>query len=225
MSQLRQGPVLPVCYRDHRITTVDSGKGGNTMSTATAKRETRINGLAVNAMQKLSEAIASKRSAAAVEFKTRTIWLDGGHTRSIIKAYRMSGAEQGDRSMPFVVETDLPLSLAGRDRAVSPMEQLLVALNSCLTTTIVARAATRKIHLDALEVLSRVSTDLSGLLGIDGGYSAGTAGIHVEIFMESDCDANALDCLVSEAIASSPVHWLIHSVVPVRCQWNGFVPR
>ena len=73
----------------------------------------------------------------------------------------------GGESLIFELHADEPPILAGGDEAANPVEQLLNALASCVTTSIVAHAAVRGIEIEALESELEGDIDLRGFFGID----------------------------------------------------------
>jgi uncharacterized OsmC-like protein len=64
------------------------------------------------------------------------------------------------------MDADEPAILAGNDDGANPVEHLLHALASCLTTSMVAHAAVRGIEIEELESELEGDIDLRGFLGL-----------------------------------------------------------
>jgi uncharacterized OsmC-like protein len=78
------------------------------------------------------------------------------------------GAKQQMRhAQTFELHADEPPILAGQDQGANPVEHLLHALASCVTTGIVAHAAVKGIHIEELESELEGDLDLNGFLGLD----------------------------------------------------------
>ena len=76
--------------------------------------------------------------------------------------------------------------LAGYDQAPNPVEHLLHALASCLTTSMVAHAAVRGIAIEELESELEGDIDLNGFLGLDPSVSKGFTDIRVKFRVKAD---------------------------------------
>jgi hypothetical protein len=75
-----------------------------------------------------------------------------------------------------VLEADQPPALLGKDTAASPIEHLLHALASCLTTSMVYHAAARGIHIEEVESSLEGDIDLHGFLELDKNVRNGYLG-------------------------------------------------
>jgi uncharacterized OsmC-like protein len=181
----------------------------------------RINGICVTSVFETVDAIRATPALAAAQFRVRNTWLDGGHTRSIVKDFNAAGSEQTSRRTPLVSETDLPGVFKGGDRAPSPLEQLLIALSACVTTTMVTQAAVRSIHVDSLEVSASGNIDLRGFLGIDDRIRRGYSDIQLDVRLAADASESDLDEVVSLGINYSPVFSTVSCGTPIAVERNG----
>ena len=86
----------------------------------------------------------------------------------------------------FTMDADEPAILAGGDQGANPVEHLLHALASCLTTSIVAHAAVRGIEIDELESEQDGDIDLNGFLGLDTETPKGFTEIRVKFRVKAD---------------------------------------
>jgi uncharacterized OsmC-like protein len=142
-----------------------------------------VNGVDVDTLMGTVNAIAADPTLGACRFRATNAWLDGSHNRSTVKGFY--GARQEiAHTQTFTMEADEPAILAGADRGANPVEHLLHALASCLTTTMVAHAAVRGIRIDALESELEGDIDLRGFLGLAAdvpkGYTAIRATFRVQ---------------------------------------------
>jgi uncharacterized OsmC-like protein len=165
----------------------------------------RINGISVRSVFDTIDAIRSSPSLGKTQFRARNVWLDGGHTRTIVKDYYAAGSEQASRRTPLVSESDLPGVLRGGDQAPSPLEKLLVALSACVTTTLVTQAALRYAHVDMLEVRASGDIDVRGFLGVDEDVQRGFQHIRLDVRLDAEVPAPELDHIVLQGIRFSPV--------------------
>ena len=111
----------------------------------------------------------------ACRFRARNTWIDGSHNRSTVKGFYGARQEIAHKQT-FTMDADEPAILAGDDEGANPVEHLLHALASCLTTSMVAHAAVRGIEIDALQSELEGDIDLRGFLGlatdVPKGYTA-----------------------------------------------------
>lgn len=177
--------------------------------------EARINGVDLAALHAEIGAIRSQRSLGLFRFRADNRWLHGGHTRTTVKDFYGAGVQQTSRRRPIVVESELSAPFRGSDRAMFPLEQMLAALASCLTTTLVWRASVRGLHLDAVETRVEGDIDIAGLLGNDATVASGYRRIKVLVKLESDAPDAVLDDLLKVAKRFSPVFNSIRSCTTV----------
>ena len=191
------------------------------MNDPAAAPASRVNGICVTAVFEVVDAIKAAPARAASQFRVRNVWLDGGHTRSVVKDFCAAGAAQTSRRMPLVSDTDLPGMLKGADQAPSPLEQLLIALSSCVTTTLVTQAAIRSIHVDSLQVRVLGDIDLRGFLGIDEQVPRGFGEIQLDVQLAADAAASDLDEIVSLGVRYSPVFSTVNCGTPIVVLRDG----
>jgi uncharacterized OsmC-like protein len=84
------------------------------------------------------------------------------------------------------MEADEPPILAGEDQAANPVEHLLHALASCLTTSMIAHAAVRGIAIEELESELEGDIDLNGFLGLDPNVPKGYTEIRASFRVKAD---------------------------------------
>jgi len=140
--------------------------------------KTRVNGLDLEALGQVVEAIQADASKAVVSFNVTTRW--DGQTRSetTVDGYTIGG-ERVERRHTIVA--DEPFELLGSDGAPNPQELLMAALNACMTVGYVAGAALQGITLDTLEIRNNGTLDLRGFLGLDDHVAPGYEAIDYQV--------------------------------------------
>jgi uncharacterized OsmC-like protein len=171
------------------------------MATATAEQTNRINGVDLDVLMETVGAIQKDPELGIARFRASNTWLDGNHNRSEVTGFYGARQEIG-HAETFTMEADEPPILAGQDTAPNPVEHLLHALASCLTTSMVAHAAVRGIAIEELESELEGDIDLNGFLGLDAKVPKG----YTEIRAKFRVKANPADVDKIKALAEfSPV--------------------
>jgi uncharacterized OsmC-like protein len=111
--------------------------------------------------------------------------MDGNHNRSTVTGFYAAKQEIA-HTQAFTMDADEPAILAGSDQAANPVEHLLHALASCLTTSIVAHAAVRGIQIEELESELEGDIDLNGFLGLDAKTPKGFKEIRARFRVKAD---------------------------------------
>ena len=136
---------------------------------------TIINGIEMNTLKATIAAIQGEPGLGACQFRATNKWLSGNHNRSTVTGFFGAKQEIAHKQV-FKMDADEPAILAGNDEGANPVEHLLHALASCLTTSLVAHAAVRGINIDELESEFEGDIDLRGFLGLANdvpkGYTA-----------------------------------------------------
>jgi uncharacterized OsmC-like protein len=136
----------------------------------------QINGVDLPTLMATVSAIQGDPELGASKFRARNTWLGGNHNRSTVTGF--FGAKQEiAHQQTFTMDADEPAILAGHDQGANPVEHLLHALASCLTTSMVAHAAVRGIEIEELESELEGDIDLRGFLGLAPDVPKGYTGI------------------------------------------------
>jgi len=181
-----------------------------TQATAT-QQEKIINGVNVTKMFGTIGAVKENPEIAKFKFKAANEWIKGGHNRTTIKEFYGACAEDTTRTEPFVLEADEPPILLGEDLGPNPVEYVLKALASCMTTTMVYHAASRGIQLEEVESTLEGDLDLQGFLGIRDDVRKGYQNIRVSFKVKGDADPEFL----AQLAKNSPVFDIVTNPVPV----------
>jgi uncharacterized OsmC-like protein len=156
-------------FKPHSLRRNDTIDGGITMdkamNTDQTANSTRINGIEIDTLAGTVNAIKEDPQLGACHFRASNTWLSGNHNRSTVTGF--FGAKQEiAHTQTFTMDADEPAILAGDDQGANPVEHLLHALASCLTTSMVAHAAVRGIEIEELESELEGDIDLRGFLGL-----------------------------------------------------------
>lgn len=149
--------------------------------------EKTLNGVRVNAVQDLVGKIEQDPDLAKSKFRLRNKWINCGHNRSTITGF-YGGKQEVDHLKTFELDADEPPILAGEDLAANPVEHLLHALASCMTTSLVYHAALRDIRIDELESELEGDIDLRGFLGLANEVRKGYQNIRVTFKVKTDAE-------------------------------------
>jgi len=150
-----------------------------TMQKETVVSSSVINGVDLETLMGTVTAIKEDPELGVSRFRASNTWLSGNHNRSTVKGF--FGAKQEiPHKQTFFMDADEPAILAGHDQGANPVEHLLHALASCLTTSMVAHAAVRGIRIEALESELEGDIDLRGFLGLAPDVPKGYTDIRVK---------------------------------------------
>ncbi len=157
-----------------------------------ATADATVNGIHMETLMGTVDAIAQEPELGQCRFRARNAWLGGNRNRTTITGFY--GARQEiAHQQTFELHADEPPILAGNDAGANPVEHLLNALAACVTTSMVAHAAVRGIHIEALESELEGDIDLRGFLGLDASVPKGFTAIRVKFRVRSDADN--MECL------------------------------
>jgi uncharacterized OsmC-like protein len=150
-----------------------------TMQKQTVTSSSMINGVDLETLMGTVTAIKEDPELGVSRFRASNTWLSGNHNRSTVKGF--FGAKQEiPHKQTFIMDADEPAILAGHDEGANPVEHLLHALASCLTTSMVAHAAVQGIRIEELESELEGDIDLRGFLGLAPDVPKGYTDIRVK---------------------------------------------
>jgi len=149
--------------------------------------ENRVNGVNLEILNGTVQAIADDPELGKCRFRATNAWHGGTDNRTTVTGFY--GAKQEiPHKQQYVMRADEPLILAGGDEGANPVEYLLSALAACVTTSMVAHAAVRGIHIDSLESELEGDIDLNGFLGLSDSTPKGYTDIRIRFRVETDAD-------------------------------------
>jgi uncharacterized OsmC-like protein len=177
----------------------------------TAAKSRVVNGVDLETLMGTVKAIKADPELGACHFRASNQWLSGNHNRTTVTGFYGARQEIAHKQK-FELDADEPPILAGEDQGANPVEHLLHALASCVTTSMVAHAAVRGIHIEEVESELEGDIDLRGFLGLSDDVPKGYTDIRVKFKVKADPeDLEKLDQLARY----SPVFNTLTQSVPV----------
>ncbi len=175
---------------------------------------TVVNGVELETLMGTVKAIQADPELGVCHFRATNKWLNGNHNRSTVTGFY--GAKQElQHKQTFTMDADEPAILAGDDNGANPVEHLLHALASCLTTSMVAHAAVRGIAIEEVESEFEGDIDLNGYLGLDANVPKGYTAIRAKFRVKAD--PKDMD-QIRELARFSPVYNTLTNGTPVDVQ-------
>lgn len=174
--------------------------------------EKAINGVPVEKLQEVINAIKCDPSIAEFRFRATNRWVGGSLNRTEVRGFYGAGREDTLRTEPFVLMNDEAPVLLGTDKGPNPVESLLSALAGCMTTTMVYHAAAAGIIIEEVESELQGELDLRGFLKLDPSVRKGFSNITVKFRVKS----NASPELLKELAEGSPVYDMVCNPVPIK---------
>ena len=93
-----------------------------------------VNGVNVDDLFTTIDAIKEAPTIAKFKFKADNKWVDGGLNRTTVTNF-YGAQDDHEHAEEFTLEADEPPVLLGKDKGPNPVEYLLTALASCVTTS------------------------------------------------------------------------------------------
>jgi uncharacterized OsmC-like protein len=167
---------------------------------------TRItNGVDVQKMKETIEAVKDNAELASFKFRIQNRWVDCGENRSQVLPFSAGGKVFAHKT-GFTLVADEPEILLGADNGANPVEHLLHALASCITTSTVYHAAARGIAIERVESTLEGDLDLRGFLNLDPTVRNGYQNIRVSLHIKSNATEEQLRELGTLGQRFSPVY-------------------
>ncbi len=176
-----------------------------------AKRRLR-NGIDVEQLRGMAEAIRAEPEAGTVIIRTRHRWDEGFAVDGSAEELENAGEVTG---RTFTFRTDWPLDAGSEDSGPTPGELVLAALGACVASTYATKAASAGVDIDDLEVTLEAPADLRGLLEL-AAVRPGLAGVKAIVVVRSEADDAALEALAEAVGRTSPVYDTLANPVPIE---------
>jgi uncharacterized OsmC-like protein len=152
---------------------------------ATQHKPNIVNGIDVDALSATVAAIKADPELGVSRFHASNKWISGNHNRSTVKSF-YAARQEISHAGEFAMDADEPAILAGSDVGANPVEHLLHALASCVTTSMVAHAAIRGIALNSVESEVEGDIDLNGYLGLSRDTPRGYTALRVKFKVDAE---------------------------------------
>lgn len=180
-------------------------------ATLAVESPTITNGVNVTQLMSTIGAIKQDPALARFKFRADNRWSGGTQNVATVRSYYGASAEH-ERVEPFRFLADEPPVLCGKDEGANPVEYLLSALSMCVTTTIVAHAASRGIVIESVDSHLEGDLDVRGFLGMSPDVRKGYQAIRMHMRIKTDGPAE----LLHQLAAYSPVYDVVSRSVPVE---------
>ena len=150
-------------------------------------KEQILNGVNIAAVSELVKDVTADPELGKCKFHIKNNWITCGQNQTKIDSF-YAAKQENFHETPFTLNADEPPLLAGHGTAPNPVEYLLNALVSCLTTTLVYHSAVRGIKIKRLESDVRGDLDIRGFLEISKDVRCGYQNIIVNFKVETDAE-------------------------------------
>ncbi len=177
------------------------------------------NGVNVEALLTARKALSEAPEAAKFNWRASCKWINGTHSRSLVRGFFGLGAEQNHRT-EFSFDADHPEVFASEDKGATPVEYVLVGLASCLTAGIAAVAQNRGIQLRSVTATIEGAMDIQGILGADRDVRNGFDGIKVKYQIDADATPDEIRALVAQSQKRSAVFDIVTNPTNVSVEVN-----
>jgi uncharacterized OsmC-like protein len=158
------------------------------LTSKSAADDASVNGIHLETLNATVQAITQDPGLGQCRFRARNSWLGGNHNCTTITGFYGARQEIAHKQR-YELHADEPPILAGNDAGANPVEHLLNALAACVTTSMIAHAAVRGIHIEELESELEGDIDLRGFLGLDEAVPKGFTDIRVRFRVKADIDS------------------------------------
>jgi uncharacterized OsmC-like protein len=172
------------------------------------------NGVNVEALLGVREALADTPEIAQFQWRTEVSWVNGTHSRSSVDTFYGLG-EQQQHKTTFTYDVDHPLAFASQDNGITPVEYVLVAMGGCLTAGIASIAQRRGIQLRSVHATIEADEDIHGILGADPDVRNGFSGVRVTYTIDADATTDEIKALVAQSQKRSAVYDILTNPTPV----------
>jgi uncharacterized OsmC-like protein len=173
------------------------------------------NGVSVENLVKTIQAVKGNPEIARFRFNVSNRWIGGGHNRSQVEGFR-GALEDHRHAQTFTMDAGEPPVLLGNDEGANPVEYLMHALASCVTTSMVYHAAAQGIEVQEVESTIAGDLDLRGFLGLDPQIRKGFQAIRMSMRIRTNADEKQWNQLVNLGPTFSPVFDSVTKGVPVQ---------
>ena len=171
----------------------------------------RANGLDLEALGEVVEAINEDAGQALVGFDVTTRWTGQTRSETTVDGFTMAG-KRITRTHKIVA--DEPCELLGADSAPNPQELLMAAFNACIMVGYVAGSSLKGIKLDSVEIKTRGQLDLRGFLGLSDAVAPGYEAIDYQVRIKGDGSREDFEDIHQTVMKTSPNYFNLSR--PVR---------
>jgi uncharacterized OsmC-like protein len=161
------------------------------------------------------DAVKDQKEIAKFQFRASNTWVSGTHSRSQFSDF-YGAMQEMEHKHVTTLDADHPAVLVGQDHGPTPIEYVLHAIASCLTSGLANIAAARGVDLYKVTSTVEGDIDLLGILGLsDGTVRNGYKQIRVTFRIEGDADDATLRGLVERSRRRSAVYDVLTNPTPI----------
>jgi len=174
-----------------------------------------VNGLDVEQIQGMVDAVKKQPQMAKSRFYATTTWRGGFFNEASVKDFSLGGMKNTtSRANPFIVPGDHPPELLGTNKGASSVEVVLAALGHCIASGFATFGAHMGIPIDSLVVEVEGDIDLQGMLGLPepGKVRPGFQEIRAKYYVKSKAPREQLEKLAKMAEDLSPTRDSLRAV-------------
>ncbi len=174
-----------------------------------------VNGLKVQEIQGLTEAVKKEPQIAQATFRATTVWETGFRNEAAVKDFTLGGITNStSRTKPFTVVGDHPPELLGTNKGPSSVEIVLTALGHCISSGFATYGAHLGIPVESLTIEVEGDMDLQGLLALPkpGAVRPGFQEIRAKYYIKSKAPKEQLQQLAKMAEDLSPTRDSLRAV-------------
>jgi uncharacterized OsmC-like protein len=172
------------------------------------------NGVNVQALLDARQALKGAPEATKFTWRASCKWQNGTHSESKVQSFFGLGQEQNHKKETSL-DADHPEIFASEDRAITPVEYILVGLASCLTAAV---AQNRGIQLRSVESNVEGKMDIRGILGMDSDVRNGYDDVKVTFKIDADASKEDIAAIVAQSQKRSAVYDIITNPVNVTVE-------
>ena len=175
------------------------------------------NGVNVQALLDARQALKDAPEATKFTWRASCKWQNGTLSESKVQSFFGLGQEQNHKKETSL-DADHPEIFASEDRAITPVEYILVGLASCLTAGVAAVAQNRGIQLRSVESNVEGKMDIRGILGMDSDVRNGYDDVKVSFKIDADGSKEDIAAIVAQSQKRSAVYDIITNPVNVTVE-------
>lgn len=173
------------------------------------------NGLEVQQIQDMIEAVKKQPQMAQSKFYAKTLWRGGFTNEAQVKDFSLGGVKNvSSRPAAFTVAGDHPPELLGTNKGPSSVEILLSALGHCIASGFATYGAHMGIPIESLTLEVEGDIDLQGMLGLPepGKVRPGFQEIRARYHVKSQAPREQLEKLAKMSEDLSPTRDSLRAV-------------
>ena len=173
-----------------------------------------LNGLPLDHLQQVPQSLRDAPETGLLTFETRTTWLGGFRSRTLVEGYEAGGQRIERR---HAIDADEPAEVLGTDTAPNPQELLFSAIGSCISAVYAGHASLLGITLRSVRVELRGTLDMRGVMLV-ADVPPGYPEVQCRVFVDADATPEQVQALHALALKASPNLYHLVRAIPTQTQ-------